>query len=155
MVCLGQLLINFSSAVVLLTSSLPLWVSVVLSVAARGVLKSPTLMVYSSISSCSPCQFLFHVFYSSGVWMCIHIQDCCVLGTSLVVQWLRLLAFNAGGTGSSLAGELGSHMPQDCCVLLWHYPFIFMPLSVSSNLFWSLLYLMLSHHIFDPLIWVL
>lgn len=65
-VCWDQLLINFSSLVVLLNSSLSLWVSVVLSVAARGVEISDSDDVFI-ISSSSPCRFLFHMSYSSGV----------------------------------------------------------------------------------------
>ena len=34
------------------------------------------------------------------------------LGTSLVVQWLRLRAPNAGGWGSIPGQGTGSHMPQ-------------------------------------------
>ena len=34
------------------------------------------------------------------------------LGTSLVVQWLRLHAPNAGGLGSIPGQGTGSHMPQ-------------------------------------------
>ena len=33
-------------------------------------------------------------------------------GTSLVVQWLRLCAFNARGAGSTLAREPRSHMSR-------------------------------------------
>ena len=34
------------------------------------------------------------------------------VGTSLVVQWLRLCTFNAGAQVPSLVGELRSHMPH-------------------------------------------
>ena len=40
------------------------------------------------------------------------IQENRAEGTSLVVQWLRLHASTAGGTVSSLAGEVRSHMPR-------------------------------------------
>ena len=35
-----------------------------------------------------------------------------ICGTSLVVQWLRLCAPNAGGQGSILGKGTRSHMPQ-------------------------------------------
>ena len=38
------------------------------------------------------------------------------LGTSLVVQWLRLQAPSAGGTVRSLVGELRSRMPCDALI---------------------------------------
>ncbi|TEA40711.1 hypothetical protein DBR06_SOUSAS1310003, partial [Sousa chinensis] len=37
---------------------------------------------------------------------------CIYLGTPLVVQWLRLLAPNAGGLGSIPGQGTRSHMPQ-------------------------------------------
>ena len=88
-----------------------------ISCCGRGVeiSDSDDVFVYFFFQSLSV--FVSHVLQ---LWCLnvLHIQDCCVLGTSLVVQWLRLHAFNAGGAGSSLAGKLGSYTPQDCCVLL-------------------------------------
>ena len=35
-----------------------------------------------------------------------------MIGTSLVVQWLRLCALNAGGPGATPGQRTISHMPQ-------------------------------------------
>ena len=45
------------------------------------------------------------------VYLCVLIIRTPV-GTSLVVQWLRLLAPNAGGPGSTPGQGTSSHMPQ-------------------------------------------
>ena len=42
---------------------------------------------------------------------CLHIRS--IYGIPLAVQWLRLLASNAGDPGSILGRELRSHMPPD------------------------------------------
>ena len=43
-----------------------------------------------------------------------HEPKCKILGTSLVVQWLRLCALNAGGLGSIPGQGTRSRMPPAC-----------------------------------------
>ena len=42
----------------------------------------------------------------------IGVLNCMIIGTSLVVQWLRLHTSSAGDAGPILGQELRSHMPR-------------------------------------------
>ena len=75
-------------------------------------------MFYSSLYSQTPSQCLTYSMYSTAIWS-IEMKDITLskilnsyLGTSLVVQWLRLCTSNAGGPGSIPGQGTRSYMLQ-------------------------------------------
>ena len=70
------------------------------------------------------------------------------VGTSLVVQWLRLLAPNAGGPGSTPGQGTSSHMPQLRALMLQ-----LRPVAAKKKFFWRTAIIGLGAHPESSISW--